>query len=65
VPASQHSRQVWPGRPGADGGTPKHLGYLKEAVQTGRRLRLDEGGPDGAIDLEEVLRELLRRHEAG
>jgi len=65
MPAANRSRRVRPGGPGADGGTPKHLGYLKEAVRAGRRPGLDEGRPNGAIGLKEALRELLRRHETG
>jgi len=63
MPAANLSRRVRPGGPGAEGGTPKHLGYLKEAVQVGQQPGLDEGHPYGAIGLEEALWELLHRYK--
>ena len=44
---------------------PKYLRNLKEAVWVGRWPGLDKGHPNGAIGLEEVLRELLHSHKMG
>jgi hypothetical protein len=65
-PRTPLSRRVWARRPRLHKCEPGLIGNLhREAVRTGRRFRPEEGTPKQAIGLEEALRELLRRHEAG